>query len=163
MKKEKRKAQSTRAVLTQLIKPRIEKLNTMFNRFPQGRRKIILVIVGVMIAMLCGKVVFNAIYGVPANPISVDKITIPKDIYMPQTDTQTLTPIGKMKGEIDGEFEAFYLAVDKSGELYINRDPEHGEDRYDKSNGWEPVTREQLAVYEKELHFIPHQKRSLKP
>ena len=68
-----------------------------------------------------------------------------------------------MKGEIDGDFEAFYLAVDKDGQVYLNRDPDYSENRYEKSRGWELVTREQLAVYEKELHFIPLQKKSLKP
>lgn len=74
-----------------------------------------------------------------------------------------LTPIGKMKGEINREFTAFYLAVDKNGQAYINHDPEYGDDRYVKSNGWKPITNEQLAFYEDELHFIPHQKKSLKP
>lgn len=66
-----------------------------------------------MIACLSGAMVLDAIYGVPANPLTFDKITLPHDIQMQQTDTTTLTPIGKMKGEIDGDFEAFYLAVDK--------------------------------------------------
>ncbi|QLH32233.1 MAG: hypothetical protein HWD62_07135 [Cyclobacteriaceae bacterium] len=116
-----------------------------------------------MIACLSGAMVLDAIYGVPANPLTFDKITLPHDIQMQQTDTTTLTPIGKMKGEIDGDFEAFYLAVDKNGQVYLNRDPDYSENRYDKSRGWELVTHEQLAVYEKELHFIPHQRRSLKP
>jgi hypothetical protein len=163
MKKGKKKAEPARSELEQLVKPRIEKLNSKFNGFPQEQRKLILVVTGVMIAMLCGSMVFNAIYGVPAMPVSMDKITFPKDIYMQQPDTTKLIPIGKMKGEIDGEFEAFYLAVDKDDQAYINRDPDYGDDRYDKSKGWEPITREQLAVYEKELHFMPHQKKSLKP
>ncbi|MBX2956152.1 MAG: hypothetical protein KF846_08345 [Cyclobacteriaceae bacterium] len=159
----KSKTQSKPSAWERWSKPRIEKLNTKFNGFPQGTRKSILIVMGVLIAILCGMMVFNAIYGVPANPVSVDKITLSKDIYMPQPGTQTLTPIGKMKGEIDGEFEAFYLAVDKNGQVYINHNPEYGEDRYDKSKGWEPVTHEQLEVYEGELHFIPHHKKSLKP
>lgn len=53
-----------------------------------------------------------------------------------QSNGQMLTPIGKMKGEINQEFTAFYLAVDKNGQVYINHDPEYGEDRYVKSNGW---------------------------
>ncbi len=80
-----------------------------------------------------------------------------------QSNGQMLTPIGKMKGEINREFTAFYLAVDKNGQVYINHDPEYGEDRYVKSNGWKPITNEQLSFYEDELHFIPHQKKSLKP
>jgi hypothetical protein len=146
-----------------LVMQRIDNLNTTFNAFPHGKKKIILAVTGVMIACLSSAMVLNAIYGVPANPLTFDKITLPHDIQMQQTDTTTLTPIGKMKGEIDGDFESFYLAVDKDGQVYLNRDPDYSENRYDKSRGWELVTHEQLAVYEKELHFIPHQRKSLKP
>jgi hypothetical protein len=149
--------------MQRLVMQRVDNLNTTFNAFPQGKKKIILAVTGVMIAFLSGTMVLNAIYSVPANPVTFDKITLPHDIQMQQTDTTTLTPIGKMKGEIDGDFEAFYLAVDKNGQVYLNRDPDYSENRYDKSRGWELVTHEQLAVYEKELHFIPHRSKSLKP
>lgn len=131
--------------------------------FTNIRRKAILIAAGLVIASLCGVILYNAIYGISAKTISLDKITLPEDIYMQPTDTVKLIPIGKMKGELDGEFEAFYLAIDKDGQVYLNRDPELSEDRYDKSKGWEPVTREQLKVYEKELHFIRHQKKRLTP
>ncbi len=131
--------------------------------FSNIKRRAILVAAGLVIASLCGVILHNAIDGISANTISLDKITLPEDIYMQPTDTVKLIPIGKMKGELDGEFEAFYLAIDKEGQVYLNRDPELSEDRYDKSRGWEPVTREQLKVYEKELHFIRHQKKRLTP
>ena len=159
----KKKIKGSLPSMQQLVIQRIDYLNTTFNAFPQSKKKMILALTGVMIACLSGAMVLNAIYGVPANPLTFDKITLPHDIQMQQTDTTTLTPIGKMKGEIDGDFEAFYLAVDKEGQVYLNRDPDYSENRYDKSTGWELVTREQLAVYEKELHFIPHQKKSLRP
>lgn len=73
-----------------------------------------------------------------------------------------LTPVGKMKGEINGEFESFYIALDREGQLFINRDPEYSEDRYEKSNGWKPITRQQLEAYEKELRFFPSQRKSLR-
>jgi hypothetical protein len=161
--KSKMKIKESLSPMQQLVMQRIDNLNTTFNAFPQGKKKIILAVTGAMIACLSGALVFNAIYGVPANPLTFDKITLPHDIQMQQTDTTTLTPIGKMKGEIDGDFEAFYLAVDKDGQVYLNRDPDYSENRYDKSRGWELVTHEQLSVYEKELHFIPHQKKSLRP
>lgn len=147
----------------QWIKPCTEILNRKFNAFPNGLKKSILILTGIIIAILSGTMIHNAIHNVPSNPFSTDKITLPKDIHMPYPDTQTLTPVGKMKGEIKDEFEAFYLAVDAEGQVFINRDPEYGEDRYNKSKGWEPITREQLQAYEKHLHFIPHQKKSLKP
>lgn len=159
----KKKIKESLSPMQQLVMQRIDNLNTTFNAFPQGKKKFILALTGAMIACLSSAMVLNAIYGVPANPLTFDKITLPHDIQMQQTDTTTLTPIGKMKGEIDGDFESFYLAVDKDGQVYLNRDPDYSENRYDKSRGWELVTHEQLAVYEKELHFIPHQRKSLKP
>ncbi|HMR55868.1 MAG TPA: hypothetical protein PKC10_01030 [Cyclobacteriaceae bacterium] len=159
----KKKIKGSLSPMQQQVMQRIDYLNTTFNAFPQSKKKIILAVTGVMIACLSGAMVLNAIYGTPASPLTFDKITLPHDIQMQQNDTTTLTPIGKMKGEIDGDFEAFYLAVDKDGQVYLNRDPDYSENRYDKSRGWELVTREQLAVYEKELHFIPHQKKSLRP
>lgn len=161
--KMKKKIKESCPPMQQMVMQRIDYLNTTFNAFPQSKKKIILAVAGVMIACLSGAMVLNAIYGVPVNPLTFDKITLPHDIQMQQTDTTTLTPIGKMKGEIDGDFEAFYLAVDKDGQVYLNRDPDYSENRYDKSKGWELVTREKLAVYEKELHFIPHQRKSLRP
>lgn len=162
-KKVKKKLKRSHSTMEWLIVQRIENLSAKFNAFPNGKKKIILAVTGVVIAFLSGAIVLNAIYGVPGNQLSIDKITLPHDIYMQQSETVTLSPIGKMKGEINGEFEAFYLAIDKDGQVYLNRDPDYSEDRYDKSKGWNPVTREQLAVYEKELHFIPHQKKSLRP
>jgi len=159
----KKKIKESLSPMQLLVMQRIDNLNTTFNAFPHGKKKIILAVTGVMIACLSSAMVLNAIYGIPANPLTFDKITLPHDIQMQQTDTTTLTPIGKMKGEIDGDFESFYLAVDKDGQVYLNRDPDYSENRYDKSRGWELVTHEQLAVYEKELHFIPHQRKSLKP
>jgi hypothetical protein len=83
-------------------------------------------------------------------------------VMQQQSNEQLLTPIGKMKGEINKEFESFYLAVDKDGQIYMNRNPEYSEDRYDKSKGWELITQEQLAGYKKELHFIPQKSRTPK-
>lgn len=80
-----------------------------------------------------------------------------------QFNKQLPTPAGKMKGEIDGEFESFYLAVDKEGQVYMNRNPEYSEHRYDKSNGWESISQQQLDEYKKELHFIPQRTKGLKP
>ncbi|HEX8041847.1 MAG TPA: hypothetical protein VF490_22025 [Chryseosolibacter sp.] len=77
-------------------------------------------------------------------------------------DTEQLNPVGKMKGEINGGFESFYIAVDREGQLFINHDPEYSEDRYKKSNGWKPITRQQLEAYEGDLRFFPSQRKSLR-
>jgi hypothetical protein len=78
------------------------------------------------------------------------------------TETQKLIPVGKLKGEIDGEFDAFYLATDANGQLYINRNPGFTKAAYRGGNGWEHITRDQLAKYEKQLHFIPARKRQIR-
>lgn len=80
-----------------------------------------------------------------------------------QSDREHLTPVGKLKGEIEDEFEALYLAKDKSGRMYMNRNPEYAQDRYDQAKGWTAITPEQLKEYKEKLHFIPHKNRRLKP
>ena len=77
-------------------------------------------------------------------------------------EEQDLIPLGKMKGEMDGEFEAFYLAFDMAGQLYINYSPSYSKEMYCKSNGWLQITRRQLEQYEKQLHFFPTRKNQLK-
>lgn len=59
-----------------------------------------------------------------------------------------------MKGEINNEFEAFYLAKDNEGQVYLNRNPGYGNDRYNKTNGWQQILPTQLDEYRKVLHFI---------
>jgi hypothetical protein len=89
------------------------------------------------------------------------------DIYM-KDQTQTISqgqliPVGKLKGEMDGEFEAFYLAVDQEGRTYMNRWAGVSKDAYHKSNGWQEISRQELARYEKQLHFFPARSKGLKP
>lgn len=76
---------------------------------------------------------------------------------------QQLKPVGKLKGEIDDEFESFYLAQDKDGQVYMNRNPAYAQDRYDQTKGWDAITQAQLDEYKKKLHFIPHKSKRLKP
>jgi hypothetical protein len=80
----------------------------------------------------------------------------------PAPDKDELIPLGKMKGEVNGEFEAFYLAVDMNGQLHMNRSPEYSTGRWKKGNGWEPLTREKLAAFEKDLRLIPIRRHQLK-
>ncbi len=55
-----------------------------------------------------------------------------------------------MKGMIEGEFEAFYVGVDRNGKVYINHDLEYSKDAYKKSNGWQSISKEKLNEYYKE-------------
>ncbi len=67
-----------------------------------------------------------------------------------------------MKGEIEGEFESFHVAIDTEGQLFINRDPELSKDSLNKEKGWKPISRKQLKQYEKQLHVIPSPKKGRK-
>ena len=69
--------------------------------------------------------------------------------------SELLIPLGKMKGEIEDEFEAFYLAVDRNGKLFINRNMEHSKNAYVKSNHWLEITRKQLEYYAHHIHLLP--------
>ncbi len=75
---------------------------------------------------------------------------------------QQVIPLGKMKGEIAGEYISFHVAVDKEGQLFINPDPEFSKDSLNKEKGWEPITRQQLEQYQQQLHFIHTQKKSIR-
>ena len=138
-------------------------LNDRVNRLPATHKRISLLIFGFMMGTTCILQIIQAVTGDKnQSSFSIDSITLPKEINMNQLDTQKLIPVGKMKGEMDGEFEAFHIAVDHEGQLFINRNPEFSKDSLNKSKGWEPVTRQQLETYQKQLHFIPSHKKGLK-
>lgn len=144
------------------LKRKVNYCNEVFNALSNKDKKTSLIVFGISMAGICTILILKAIYGQTITSLSIDEITLPNDIYMNATDTQKLTPIGKMKGELDGEFEAFHVAVDREGQLFINRNPEFSTDSLNKSKGWEPITRQQLDIYEKQLHFISTQKKGLK-
>lgn len=99
--------------------------------------------------------------------LSVESISTPKEIFMKEQEQviteEQLIPVGKLKGELDGEFEAFYLAVDHQGQTYINRSLDFSRDAYHKSKGWEEISRQELERFEKQLHFTPARGKGLKP
>lgn len=75
-----------------------------------------------------------------------------------------LIPLGKMKGEIDGEFDSFYVAIDKDARVFINRNISYSESAYDKNEAWKEISMDDLKGYERDLHFIPVSKsKGLKP
>lgn len=87
--------------------------------------------------------------------VSINSIETPKDIYMREAENKEgLIMVGKMKGEINGEFEAFYLAVNRHGEMFVNHDLSLNQEP-SKSPGWQSISRQQLEEYEKHLHFLP--------
>lgn len=146
------------------IRAKVNALNNRFNSLSLRAKQVIILVFGMSIAMLCVVLIIRAWRSESPEPVSIESITRPNDIHMNNSDTtQKLTPVGKFKGEIDGEFEAFYVAVDGEGQAYVNRNPPFGASRFVKSEEWQPVSRQQLQDYEKQLHFIPHKSNGLKP
>ncbi|MEQ1588145.1 MAG: hypothetical protein ABL895_19845 [Cyclobacteriaceae bacterium] len=77
------------------------------------------------------------------------------------TQHSQLIPLGKMKGEIDGKFEAFYIALDQDGQFFINRNPRYA-DALSKSKDWVPISLDQFRNYEQQLHFLPNQGKGVR-
>jgi hypothetical protein len=142
-------------------------LNKAFNSLSIVIQRRIMITCGMATASAILLLTIMPFYTRQENIIDPEPITLPQDIYqyhdMEQHNAKTLAPIGKMKGEIDGKFESFYIAIDNQGTVFINRDPLYGSERFLKANGWEAITIEQLREYEKKLHFIPHSKKGLTP
>ncbi len=145
------KSKSAREGFSQPVKKylteRINRWNEWFNACSIKNKRMILIVFGISMACVCLFLIIQAIQKDPAHPFQIDSITVPNDIHMKPV-TETLTPIGKMKGEIDGKFEAFYLAMDKQGQLYKNHNPPYAKDSLNKSAEWELITREQLKHFE---------------
>lgn len=167
MKTEKQEAaqkEPLRQRVDNLIKAKVNPINSRFNALSLKAKQAIVFFFGMSMAMFCVVVVVHALQSKIYDTIPIEEITFPNDIYMNNNDTtKQLIPVGKLKGEIDGEFEAFYVAVDDKGQPHINRNPSFGASRFVKSQEWQPITRQQLESYEKQLHFIPHKSRGLKP
>jgi hypothetical protein len=144
------------------LKKKIDILNKAFNNLSITAKRISLMGMGALVAGVCVLLIFQALFSQKNTIIKVDQLTLPQDIYMQQSDTTSLTHIGKMKGEIDEKFESFHLAIDREGKIFINHDPEFSKDSMNKSKGWEPITRQQLKDYEEQLHFIPDRKKGLR-
>ncbi len=143
---------------------KVDRINERFNALPLRTKQVSVIFFGILMAMTCVVLVVKAIRTEMIDSIPIDKITLPNDTFMNKVEaTKELIPVGKLKGEINGEFEAFYVAVDREGQAYINRNPSFGAHRFVKSEEWQPISHKQLENYEKELHFIPHKTKGLKP
>jgi hypothetical protein len=150
------------------IKALTKPFNKWFNDLTARTKKVILLSFGITVCSIGLTVIIQALNtNQEPNTLTIDKITTPKDIHMnnqgKDLPEDQLIPVGKLKGEVNGEFEAFYLAVDKHGQTYKNRSLEYSADAYNKLKGWEQISRQQLEAYEKQLHFIPARGKGLKP
>lgn len=150
------------------IKALTKPFNKWFNDLTARTKKVILLSFGIAMGSIGLTVIVQALVSSQeSSSLTIDKITTSKDIHMnnqgKNLPEDQLIPVGKLKGEVNGEFEAFYLAVDKHGQTYINRSLEYSDNAYNKSKGWEQISRQQLETYEKQLPFIPARGKGLKP
>jgi hypothetical protein len=146
---------------------KIDNANSVFNGLTSRKKTAALLIFGIAMGGVSVMLIIQALIGQENNKkISIESISTPKDIFVKE-DTKAnvadqLIPVGKFKGMMNGEFEALYLAVDYQGNSYINRSLDFSTDAYQKSKGWKLISRQDLAKYEKELHFIPARTKGIK-
>jgi hypothetical protein len=144
----------------------IDWANRSFNNLPNKKKKVVILLFGVCVTGISGMLIIQALRN-QENQVQFkpERIVTPYDIFMKDETSVSegqLTPVGKMKGEIDGEFESFYVAVDSKGSIYVNRNIEYAESAYDLTDAWKQISREKLMEYEKELHFLPSRTRGLR-
>lgn len=137
-----------------------------FNGLPMEDKKGCVMVFGVVASLFCAVLITKGITGKGFRKmIAIESIQQPKDIYMKDENSVSedqLIPVGKFKGEINGEFEAFYLAVDMNGRTFINRSIDFSKDAYHKSKSWEEISKEELENYQKHLHFLPARSKGIK-
>lgn len=145
---------------------RFEILNTSFNRLSKRKKQMFILVFGICVTGISTTLVIQALRNQETEiHFKPDRIAMPYDIFMDSEKNiseSQLTPVGKMKGDIDGEFESFYVAVDREGSIYINRDIEYSERAYDKTDDWKQISRGKLAEYEKQLDFLPSRSKGIK-
>lgn len=144
----------------------VNRVNSSFNRLSKRRKQMFILVFGICITGISATLVIPALRNQQSQiRFKPDRIVMPYDIFMDNersVSEDQLTPVGKMKGEIDGEFESFYVAVDREGAIYINRDIEYSERAYDKTEDWKQISREKLMDYERDLDFIPSRSRGVR-
>ena len=152
--------------LKKLLRSLVDGLNRIFNRLPLKTKKLVILSFGMCTSAISVMLIIQALQSQENHKeFKPGRISMPYDIFMKEEQGASegqLVPVGKMKGEIDGEFESFYVAVDNQGQIYINRDIEYTEHAYEKTNEWKQISREKLGEYERELHFIPNRSRGIK-
>lgn len=149
-----------------LVNQRIGNANDSFNVLPKSSKRLMVIAFAVCTTGISAMLVIQALRDQESqDDIKPEGIAMPYDIFKKEetavSDTR-LIPVGKMKGEVKGEFESFYVAVDNKGSIYINREIEYSESAYDKTDDWKQISREKLMEYEKELHFIPSRSRGVR-
>jgi hypothetical protein len=146
--------------LNHAIRSAINWLNRRFNGLPLRMKKTYTIVFVALTVMVCTVI---AIAPRDLSKLKINEHLITPDIpMMDPKENQKLIPLGKMKGEVDGNFESFYVAIDNEGKLFINRNLNYGKDAYTKDDRWESISQQQLKKYEQQLHFIPLKSKGLK-
>jgi hypothetical protein len=140
-------------------------ISKQFNALSKSNQsKTLLLLTVSLFAFLTSLIVWGEaeLNGKQIGVISIPAIRQSDDEPMKQ---EQLIPLGKMKREVNGEFDSFYLAIDKNARIFINRDIDYGPNAYEKRRKWEEITRARLAEYERDLTFRPfnQKSKSLKP
>lgn len=152
--------------LEKVFHNRVGAVNETFNKLPKQRQKLAVIVFGVCVTVISVFLILQASTNQRREiGFKPDRIVMPYDIFMKDETEITehqLTPVGKMKGEIDGEFESFYVAVDNHGAVYINREIEYSERAYDKTDDWKQISKEKLMEYERDLHLIPSKTKGVR-
>ena len=128
------------------------------------QRKELLLLTASLLAFLTSVILWGEA-GLNETQIGVISIPSIRQFNDETMKHEQLIPLGKMKGEVNGEFDSFYVAIDKSARIFINRDIDYGANAFSKSKRWEEITRAKLADYERDLSFRPinQKSKSLKP
>ena len=145
----------------------IAKANEKFNCLSHSAKRIAVVLFGVVGATICIAIMAGIFNSGGLKSLQAESILIPKtETPMERKQSSTaLIPLGKMKGEVDGEFDSFYVAIDKDARIFINRNIKYNETAYEKSDAWKEISMSELRRYERDLHFIPlsNKSKGLKP
>ena len=146
--------------LNNVIRSAINWMNRKFNGLPLRTKKKYTIAFSALASLLC---IVIAIAPRDLSKLKINEHLITPEIPMMEPkENQKLIPLGKMKGEVDGNFESFYVAIDNEGKLFINRNLDYGKNAYTKDDRWESISRKQLKGYEQHLHFIPLKSKGLK-
>lgn len=144
----------------------IAKANEKFNCLSHSAKRIAVAMFGVVGASICIAIIAG-IFNSGGKSLQAESILIPKtETPMERKQSSTaLIPLGKMKGEVDGEFDSFYVAIDKDARIFINRNIKYNETAYERSEAWREISMNELKRYERDLHFIPlsNKSKGLKP
>jgi len=140
--------------------------NNKFNALSDATKKRLVLVFAIVTAFISIATMTRTFNSTSLDHSQRGSIQFPKT-ETPMKDNQLskeLIPLGKMKGEVDGEFDSFYVAIDKNARLFINRDIKYNEHAYDKTDAWKEISMDDLKRYERDLHFIPLSKsKGLKP